>query len=456
MKQQFRTTLLAAAVAVSCGSAVAGTVSVTKQTHSKEGLTGVTANQTSNAITYTLGAAYRTGDKITFTFPAGSLAANSYQNGVSVPAVDSATPGNAIAGLALGLLNSTDDSVTYRVTSVEQPDDTPGAGGTAYTDRTTIGAVVPLGTVGYKAAAVLAAPVTVTVTSVTSSGDELDNSTTGRTATVAESKTQFGTATVGTKFDGVVNVSSLRTAFTVGTTDTMSWTITNPTTTGWLNMATVNATNGTIATLYGEPGKMGNVKATQWSTGGTNTFTAADAKLAVAYAGMVTNDTFTFTPLTGTSAVVLEAQKFTTDFVYNYTSAASQAGTATVGTGVASGEWTLNGANVNIPYMPYSPNASQIIYVSNAGTQDGDISVVAFDDKGMEYDLGVIGSAGKKRVTKIAPLITEALLAKGFTGGKLSLTITVNAPDSDITVYSSYNVGGADRGYVNTDQYKGK
>ena len=63
MNQLFKTTLLAAAIAATCGTAVAGTVAVTKQVHSSEGLTGVTANQTSGAITYTLGAAYKEGDK---------------------------------------------------------------------------------------------------------------------------------------------------------------------------------------------------------------------------------------------------------------------------------------------------------------------------------------------------------------------------------------------------------
>ena len=74
MKQLLKTTLLAAAIAATCGNAVAGTVAVVKQVHSTEGLNGVTADQKSNDISYKLGAAYREGDKITFTFPDGALA----------------------------------------------------------------------------------------------------------------------------------------------------------------------------------------------------------------------------------------------------------------------------------------------------------------------------------------------------------------------------------------------
>ena len=84
MKQLLKKSLLAATIAVTCGSASAGTVSVTKQVHSLEGLTGVTANQTSNAISYTLGAAYREGDKIAFTFTDGALVAASFPEVINI------------------------------------------------------------------------------------------------------------------------------------------------------------------------------------------------------------------------------------------------------------------------------------------------------------------------------------------------------------------------------------
>jgi hypothetical protein len=454
MKSLMKKSLLAMSVAVAC-SATAGTVSVTKQVHSVEGLAGVTANQTSNSISYTVAAAYAVGDKITFTFPDGALVATTFPSQINVAAVDSATASSAIAGMGLGLLNSTTSSVTYRVTSLSQPDDTPGAGGTAYTDRTTLGAVVTLGAIGYKPASVVSAPVTVTVSSQTQNGDVLDNSGT-LTATVAESKTQFGSIEITDTFGQTIDVSSMRKAFVGGGVADLKYTVTNPVTTGWLNLATVNATSGSNFTLYGEAGKMGSLKSTNFKAGGTVTFTEDAAKVAVAYNGMVTNDTVTFTPSTGDKAVVLETQDFTADFVYNYTSAGAATGSATIGTGKKAGSWTLNGATVNIPYMPYGPNSSQIIYVSNSGTQTGDVTVTAFDDKGTAYDLGVVGTAAGSKVTKLTADINAKLMDRGFNGTKASLTVTVNAPEADITVYASYNVGGADRGFVNTDQYKGK
>mmetsp|Transcript_29013 Transcript_29013/g.44586 ORF Transcript_29013/g.44586 Transcript_29013/m.44586 type:complete len:466 (+) Transcript_29013:123-1520(+) len=464
MKQPFKKALLATAVALTCGAATAGTVSVTKQVHSSEGLTGVTATQTSNALSYTLGATYQEGDKITFTFPADTLDKTNPESGfegvVNIPEQNAGTA-NARAGLTLGLLNSTvgdsADTVTYRVTTVTEVA-TEVAG---VTTGNTVGQVFSLTSgIPYSAAALLSRALTVTVNSETAAGDTLDNSGT-RTGTLAEAKSQFGSVAVA-GFDAVIDVAQMRKAFLGAASDSMEWTITNPSTTGWLNLATVNATSGTVVTLKGEAGKFTDLSASNFAAGnlhgkaGTDVVDEANATVTVTYGGLTTNDTLTFTPTTGANAVVLEAQSFVSDFAYNYTSAAAQAGMATVGSNVPSGEWDLNGATVNIPYMPYGPTASQVIYVTNAGSQAGDISVTAFDNTGKTFDLGVIGTANANTVTKVAPLVNDALRAAGFSGRQASITITVNAPEDDITVHASFNIGGNDRAFIITDQYKGK
>jgi hypothetical protein len=472
MKTFFKTTLVAAAVAVTCGTATAGTVTTVKQVHSKEGLTGVTANQTSNAVTYKLAAGYLAGDRIKFTFSEGSLVPTALPTVLSVPAFDSDNPALAIAGLALGIGGSDANSVEYRVLSVNQPKrvsaiqedptctpNVPVGNECAttvdtYTSISTLNNVVSLGPVVYKAATVLTSPVTVTVASVDAAGNAIDPNGT-RTGTIAEAKSQFGAVVVdsATEFNGIIDVSQMRQKFTSGLTDSMSYTVDNPSTTGWMNLATVT---GSTAVVSGEAGKMTDVLEGDWSSAnGTLTFTQDSARVAIAYSVGVTNDTVVFTAPSGDKAITLEAQKFITDVVYNYSSAGAVTGSAIIGAGVASGSWKLNGATVNIPYMPYSPNASQIMYVTNAGSQAGDIVVTAFDDQGKMYDLGAIGVAGAKKVTKITTLVKKALEAQGFVGGKLSITVTVNAPEADISVYASYNAGSV-RGFVNTDQYKGK
>lgn len=484
MKQLFKKTLLAATVAATCGAANAGTIAVTKQVHSKEGLSGVTASQTSNNITYTLGATYREGDKLTLTLPTGTLnktnPADGFPSVVVMDAINTgddrpdgtvATDSTVIAGLTWGLLNANldvdvddkgtlYDQVTYRVTALTLPQD---ASNVDIDNGSTVGGVIGIDThnlvISYNPQVLLTSAIDVMISSQTSAGDVLDNTGT-RNATIAEAKSQFGALTVGTKFNGIIDVEQSRLQFTTGTTDSMTYTIANPDISGWLNQATVTSAK---AVVYGEAGKQTGLKAANWASaggvgnpGGVVTYTEASAKVEVAYTDAVTNDTVNFTAPATADGVVLEAQDFTTDFTYTYDSSGGTKNVAhSVATGADSGEWELNGATVNIPYMPYSATASQIIYVTNASSLAGDITATAFDDKGNMYDLGKIGTAAGKSIQKVTAQVNQALGAKGFTGGKVSITITVNVPAEDVTVYASYNAGSV-RGFVNTDQYKGK
>ena len=442
MKTFFKTALVAAAIATACGTAHAGDTMVSTQTYSLEGVSAVTTNQTSGSISYVTKAAYTEGDKVTFTFTAGSVVNANFPAQLNVTA--DTTTGSEKAGMALGLLNSSADSVTYRVTSLDQP--------TGFTDKTTLGQTITLGAVTLKAAVVAAGDVTVTVNSETLTGDVLDSaSSTGesRTAKLTQVKSQFGALTVSSDFDGVIDVAEDRKALTTAN-DAVTYSISQIDTTGWIALATVSETNVTLnADLAGFDltKAIGSVSS---ASAGTVAYNDAAKQVTVKYTGQVTTDTLTITPPTGTKAVVLEAQKFELAGAYTH----STDKVASVGSKTA-GEWTLNGAMVNIPYMPYSANASQIIYVTNSGSLTGDVAVTAFDDKGNDYDLGVVAQADAGKVTKLSGPIQNGLAAAGFTSGKVSITITVNAQDKDITVYSAYNVGGSDRGAVNNSQYKG-
>lgn len=442
--------LLAASIGMVCTTAVAGTVAVTTQIHSTEGLVGVTSTQTSNAITYTLGSAYAGSDQITLTFNEDVLSNTTFPSQITVDAVDSATEEDAIAGMVLGFVDSTSTSATYRVTTVSQPDDTPGDGGTLYNSRTTLGAVVPIGTVNYSPAAILSG-VSVTVTSATSTDGPIDSSGTP-TAILAETKTQFGSATVSTVFDAVIDVSAERKVFTPTGSDALGFAITNPDTSGWQNLATLNSTSGLVLTLAGGTGKLAGLKDTDFSSSNSGTFVVSEdaSSIVTTYNSTFESDIITFTPPTD---VELSTQTFTATVAYNYTSAGGTAGTATIGNALAAGAWTLNGANVVIPYMPYSATASQIIYVTNTGKTSGDILVTATGAGGISFDLGVVSSSPAGGLVKLSKSIKDALTAQGFDSGKLTLTLTVQVPSDDIIVYASYNIGGSDRGFVNTDQY---
>ena len=449
MKNTFKIMLLSASIAAVLPAAIAGTLSVTEQTHSTEGLNGVTADQTSNSISYALGAAYAIGDTISFQFNADVISKTTFSSQITVDPVDSATAADAIAGVVLGFLNTDEPTANFRVTAINQPDATPRDGRTAYTDRSTVGASVALGTVTYSTSS-LDSTFSMTVYSNTSNGGTLDNNA---TATLAGKSSQFGSATISSSFDNVIDVATVRKTFTSGTTDTMSWSVTNPTTTDWLNLATINSSNGTVMTFNGESGKMSDLSGDYFTVAGGGTVAYTADKVDVSYSDTVTSDTLTFTPPTGDSAVALQAQSFTTDIVYNYASAGAVADAMTITSGLASGAWTLNGASVIIPYMPFSDNASQIVYLTNTGTQTGDITVTAFESNGTKYELGVVASSVGGQITKLGTTIKKALATQGFSSGKMAITITVDVPKADVIIYASYNVGGADRGFINTDQY---
>lgn len=438
MKQLLKTTLVAAAIAATCGSAVAGDLTVAAtQVYSSQGLTALasTATVTSSNVTYTVNAAYAVGDLITVTLPVGSL-----PTGYTWPSTLGFTPSANLANMSIGLLSNTDNTGTYRVTTVS----------TTASGQTTTGGVINLGSFTLKASAIAAGAITVEVSTKASNGvtdiDSASSAGQSRSGTLASAKDQFGDLVVATKFDQTIDVSKMRKAFASGSNDMLSWTASNDTT-----LAQAATVSKTTLVLHGDFAGLANAN---FSTGKSSTIAYDDSKkmVTVTYNTSVTNDTLTVTPITGTSAVVLNAQKFNVDSTLNYGTNSIE----TLGTAVDAGEWKLNGSVVNIPYMPYSANASQIMYVSNSGTQSGDIIVTAFDDAGKSYELGTVGTSAGGKITKISKLVGDKLAEHGFTGGKVSITVTVNAPADDITVYASYNVGGSDRGFVNTSQYKGK
>lgn len=117
------------------------------------------------------------------------------------------------------------------------------------------------------------------------------------------------------------------------------------------------------------------------------------------------------------------------------------------------GEWTLNGSDVFVSYVPFRGGISQVINITNRSTQDGSVSVVAIDEAGNEFELNDIATSEAGTITAIAGAINSALsTATGLdlhpvngqsATKRYALRIITNAPEGDIEVYSAYNVGGS-------------
>lgn len=112
------------------------------------------------------------------------------------------------------------------------------------------------------------------------------------------------------------------------------------------------------------------------------------------------------------------------------------------------GAWTINGAIVRIAYMPYGDTITQIIWIANKGAITGDITVDYFTDTGLDGSFVLNTKAVSTSVTALAGEIKSKLATAGFVAGKAHLTLIVTVSDRDIEVYSAYNVGGSDRGAV--------
>ena len=430
MKKIFKTTLVAASVAALASVANAGTLSTSVVNYSAQGAATATATASTNVtVTHTVAAGYAVNDLIKYTLPAGSFAtAGTWPSTINF---NTAGSGNGTMTATLLSTNSDETEATYRVTGVTLPTNTD----------TTIGAAGSF-TIGLLNKA-FTSDISLSVQSWLANGiTEIDAGT--KAVTLVDSKDQLGDIKVASNadFDATISVAADRKAFVSGTSDTVTWTASNDTT------LTGNVTvSKTVVTLKGD---FAGMASTDFSAGngGAAVYSDTDKELTVTYTGVVTTDTITVTPPTGTKAVVLNDQSFTLSGVSTFGTSTESLGSA------AAGAWDLDGAVVNVPYMPYGSNIGQILYVTNKGSLDGDVTVTAFDEAGNTYDLGVIGSAKAGQVTKITTLVHDALKAQGFTTGKLAMTITVNAQDKDVTVHAAYNVGGSDRGSVFTSQYK--
>jgi hypothetical protein len=329
------------------------------------------------------------------------------------------------------------------------------------TDATTVGAVLSFSGIEIDGAAIAAGDVTVAVESLALGNTNIPFDTgTGNTAVLSENRTQFGEIAVDNVFDGEISVDSNRLTFTSGTTDTASWAIANvDDLADFEELATVTETVVTLTAAFDADADEDDIEAA-FTTDNTADIEYADGEVTFTYTGEVTTDTITFTSNVA-DELVLSKQTFNLSAEASYDDAEGDAvDTAASYGNDGAGKWTLDGAEVNIPYMPYASVITQVIYVTNEGDQNADVSYTAFDEAGNEY-AGDIGTVNGGSVLGVAGALKASLSQQGLavdttgTAKKVSITITVNAEDEDISVVSQYNVNG-DRANVLNSQYKGK
>lgn len=165
-------------------------------------------------------------------------------------------------------------------------------------------------------------------------------------------------------------------------------------------------------------------------TATTYTFTDATPANADAY-------TITFTPPTGTAAVVLPIGTFSATNTIGFTDLASSTGSISITK--AAGAFTLNGATVKVFSVPFGPEVeSHSIFVSNSGTTTGAVtgSLSWAGNDAVEFSLGNIEPKSNLYLNIVDALTTAGELPPF---GRGDITFTVNAPAADITMTAAYN-----------------
>jgi len=169
---------------------------------------------------------------------------------------------------------------------------------------------------------------------------------------------------------------------------------------------------------------------------------------------------------TNTAGVAVEKvlaapQEFTASVEFTYFNAARGAtATQSVVTTAAetgnAGEWDLNGASINVGFMPYTAGTSRILNLTNRSSQTGAVTVSASNEEGVECPAFSVGSIGATSILNISAAVDTGIRAcygSDF-AGRVALSLVANIPGTQAELYSGYNRNGSLSTVVNTSNGK--
>jgi hypothetical protein len=335
--------------------------------------------------------------------------------------------------VTFGLINSTKTALTFRVTALSGAASTVGntfslgLGGSAAETKVKLDSITAESVVN------------VTAKAVTSTGFDLDN-TANDTSKVASVATQWSFK-VDPVMAAVVDVTEERKKFVDDSTAMFKIVLAENAGTYRAGFTPDDDAANTI-TVNGNFVAFDGVDNTGTFVSDAGNVTVAEDKLSATVAmtsGDPVNATHTQSFNIGSKQRIIEAGS------YSATMKLIDGSDRTINLiSTYAGKMTLNGASYDIPYLPYGDSTDRYVWVTNKGVQPGDITVTALEQDGTEHEFGVIGES-KKGLMKIDSLIDAKLEEAGVaTGQSIKLNVTVNAPDSDITVYAAYKAVAAD------------
>lgn len=474
MKTIFNKTLVAAAVLAFAGASHAATLVGTEHSVTAEYLAG-TANPStatdatfhrSAAVVMTINAEYTLNDTITLTSTA--------EFGAAMPTTLIAAPnvGANRLGMTFSKISGgdvADKSVIYRLTST----DNTGLAASPITTGQTF--TIPAANLEFKKDK-LSAGASLTFSAKTNTNLDLDTAGgTARTASLVKVVSQFTktapsfaktidvngdrrdfvssieeSTTNHVKVEGVFNIATLTTAGTTfarpvtkvvhTVTADFSWVKdTNTTTAGLQPTAGVFATTGTCTTPV-------------W-TYSTSAVTLACDEVA-ADTAIVIDAAPNKALFAAGAAPVLPAQDLKVTSEVTYSGAVA---TAKVWDAQAAGSWTLNGANIQIPYMVFGTVGgkayNQVIVLNNASSVGGDVFVDVFKEDGTQVlSNKKVGTIGANAALNIAPSLKTELATALVPDGKMSVKVVASIPENKASIYAAFvDTVTGERVYINND-----
>jgi hypothetical protein len=452
----FKKTLIAVALAAVSTGAMAVDVSSTgaevdARTYGSEALTtALVANDASaislKPVVLTLGAQYTAGDTITISLTGAEFKTAGAYTLTDVPATANST-------VTFGLLSQSATELLFRVTAVSSATNSSVIGNkVTLTDANTVADLatgvledevrVKLGSTAAKS------KVSVAANAKTSTGLVIDK-TSKDSVVVGEVVTQhtFEVAEMAAKIDVSKARKEFVTAadakFTVthsnanpfqakfGSTTSKAKAAIQGSMTGFEKTLTTTDNNGTVSSGSGAYTVAKDLQSASFDI----------AVVELDAAKVIPAQTVTFA-IDGTAAdrSVLNASKYT------FSVELTEGSKSVTVSGLAAGSMTLNGASKTFGYVPVNFDGAVVsqFEIGNKGLVDGEISITAFDRDGVKHSAILPFKAAAGKMTKLSD--ADISTAFGLTkGASLNLTITVNAPNDDITVSGYSNRGTTGR-----------
>ena len=404
-------------------------------------------------VTLTLGAEYTQGDTITISLTGGKFVLTE-----SFTLEQTNATASSSSEILLSNIRKSDTELVFRVTDKTGPttglvlvldngtfdiNAGPAVGAQAnhlILDSTAVGTKV---TVSASAATSTGIPIDSTKTSSKVIGSVIQEHK-YTVASAAAMAAKIDVAKARKEFSGVSGEEANFTVSYVRETPTQaSFTPTSVKTTlngsfaGFENSVATTDNDGTIISNPG--GADGAATAAAPLTVAANLQSASNTRVFTPATG--SSETFAFTVGTPAKRTVLNISNYTVDVLL------SNSTTNRVNfSAIAAGSHTLNGANAQFAYVPvnFVGAVTSQFEIGNKGAVDGEITLSGFDSEGIKYSEILPFKAEANKLTKIG----DDDIADAFNltkGTKLNLTITVNAPASDITFGGYSNRGTTGR-----------